>query len=134
MEKVTVIFGRTENNYSAYVEGLDGFVCASETFEELKKDVAEGILFHLEGIERHDQPIPEIFQGEYELEFKWSVECLMWYYNHVITRSALSRFTGINERQLGNYATGRAKPRPAQVQKIREAFHSLGNELASINL
>jgi len=37
MEKVTVIFGRTENNYSAYIEGLDCFVCASETFEELKK-------------------------------------------------------------------------------------------------
>jgi len=46
MEKVTVIFGRTEKNYSAYIEGLDCFVCASETFEELKKDVAEGIAFH----------------------------------------------------------------------------------------
>lgn len=43
MEKVTVIFGRTENNYSAYVEGLDGFVCESETFEELKKDVVKCI-------------------------------------------------------------------------------------------
>jgi len=134
MEKVTVIFGRTENNYSAYVEGLDGFVCASETFEELKKDVADGIGFHLNGLRKDNDPIPEVFQGDYELEFKWDVQCLMYYYNHVITRSALSRFTGINERQLGNYATGRSKPRPAQVQKIREAFHSLGNELASINI
>lgn len=134
MEKVTVIFGRTENNYAAYVEGLDGFVCTSETFEELKKDAAEGIEFHLEGLDRHDQLIPEIFQGEYELEFKWDVKCLMWYYNHVITRSALAKRTGINERQLGSYATGRSKPRPAQVQKIREAFHQLGNELAAINL
>ncbi len=58
----------------------------------------------------------------------------MYYYNHVITRSALSRFNGINERQLGNYATGRAKPRQAQVQKIREAFHKLGNEPASVNI
>ncbi|MBW8332969.1 MAG: type II toxin-antitoxin system HicB family antitoxin [Prolixibacteraceae bacterium] len=134
MKKVTVIFGRTENNYSAYVEGLDGFVCASETFEELKKDVAEGIEFHLDGLREDNDPIPEVFRGEYELEFKWDVQCLMYYYNHVITRSALSRFTGINERQLGNYATGRTKPRPAQVQKIMKAFHSLGNELASINL
>ena len=134
MERVTVIFGRTENNYSAYVEGLDGFVCASETFEELKKDVADGIEFHLNGLGKDNDLIPEVFQGDYELEFKWDVQCLMYYYNHVITRSALSRFTGINERQLGNYATGRSKPRPAQVQKIREAFHSLGNELASINI
>jgi len=70
MEKVTVVFGFTGNNYSAYVEGLDGFVCASKTFETLKKDVAEGIIFHLEGIEPHDQPIPDVFKGEYELEFK----------------------------------------------------------------
>lgn len=134
MEKVTVIFGRTVNNYSAYVEGLDGFVCTASTFDELKTEVAEGIKFHFDGLREDNDPIPEVFQGEYELEFKWDVQCLMYYYNHVITRSALSRFTGINERQLGSYATGRSKPRPAQVQKIMKAFHSLGNELASINL
>lgn len=134
MEKVTVVFGRTDNNYGAYVEGLDGFVCTAATFDELKKEVADGIEFHLDGLREDNDPIPEVFQGEYELEFKWDVQCLMYYYNHVITRSALARFTGINERQLGNYATGRSKPRPAQVQKIREAFHKLGKELASINL
>ena len=96
--------------------------------------MAEGIKFHLNGLDQNDQAVPEVFRGDYELEFKWDVQCLMYYYNHVITRSALSRFTGINERQLGNYATGRSKPRPAQVQKIREAFHSLGNELSSINI
>ncbi len=134
MDKVTVIFGRTENNYAAYVEGLDGFVCTADTFDELKKEVAEGIEFHFDGLREDGDPIPEIFQGAYELEFKWDVKCLMWYYNHVITRSALAKRTGINERQLGNYATGRSKPRPSQVQKIRAAFHQLGNELASINL
>jgi predicted RNase H-like HicB family nuclease len=134
MRKVIVRFGRTENNYSAIIEGLDGFVCTSNTFEGLKNEVAEGLEFHIEGMKRHECPIPELFTGEYEFEYKWDVECLMWYYNHVITRSALSKFTGINERQLGNYATGHAKPRPAQVKKIETALHELGKELQSINL
>ncbi len=134
MEKVTVIFERNDNNYAAYVDGLDGFVCTGATFEELKKEVHEGILFHLEGLKKHDCEVPSQFSGKYELVFKWEINSLLWYYNHVITRSALSKLTGINERQLGNYATGRSKPRAAQVQKIEAAFHKLGKELQSVNL
>ena len=134
MKKVTVLFGRTENNYAAYIEGLDGFVCTADTFTELKKEVQEGINFHLEGLREDNDPIPSEFNGEYELEYKWEVKSLMWYYNHVITRSALSKLTGINERQLGHYATGKSKPRPEQVKKIEAAFHQLGKELQAINL
>lgn len=134
MEKVTVIFGRTENNYSACIEGLDGFVCTADTFDELKTEVSEGLKFHIEGIREENYPIPAMFQSEYEFTYRWDVECLMWYYGHVITSSALSRFTGINERQLGHYATGRSKPRPAQIKKIEAALHRLGKELQSVSL
>jgi predicted RNase H-like HicB family nuclease len=134
MEKVSVIFGRSENNYAAYVEGLDGFVCTANTLDHLKSEVKEGIEFHLEGLKEDNDPIPALFQGEYELEFKWEVKSLMWYYNHVITRSALSKLTGINERQLGHYATGKSNPRPEQVRKIEAAFHQLGEELQSVSL
>jgi len=134
MEKVTVLFGRTQNNYAAYVEGLDGFVCTAETFDELKKEVQVGIEFHLEGLMEDNDPIPSMFANEYELVFKWEVKSLMWYYNHVITRSALSKLTGINERQLGHYAMGKSKPRPEQIKKIEAAFHKLGQELQAVNL
>jgi predicted RNase H-like HicB family nuclease len=45
--KVIVRVGKTDNNYATYVEGLDGFVCTADTFDELKKEVAAGIEFHL---------------------------------------------------------------------------------------
>lgn len=134
METITVILGRTLNNYAAYVEGLDGFVCTAASYEELKTEVATGIKFHLEGLREDNDPVPERFNGKYELVFKWDVQCLMYYYNHVITRSALAKRTGINERQLGHYATGRSKPRPEQLKKIEAAFHQLGEELQSVNL
>ncbi len=33
--EVIVRVGNTDNNYAACVEGLDGFVCTADTFEEL---------------------------------------------------------------------------------------------------
>ena len=134
METVNVVVGRTENNFSAYVEELDGFVCTADNFEELKNEVADGITFHLEGMKEDNEPLPEIFQGDYSLTYKWDVESLMHYYKGIFTKSALEKLTGINQRQLGHYANGVSKPRKQQVEKIENALHSLGEELLSIQL
>lgn len=133
MEKVIVRIAKTENNYSAAVEGLDGFVCTAATFGELKQEVIDGIAFHLEGLREDGDPIPAPFDGEYELEYKWDVESLLDYYKGVLTLSALERITGINQNQLGHYAAGRSRPRKQQVKKIETALHRLGEELSAIS-
>ena len=134
MEKVIVRVGKTENNYAAAVEGLDGFVCTAETFEELKHEVVSGIEFHMKGLHMDGDPVPEPFDGEYELVYKWDVESLLDYYKGVLTLSALERITGINQNQLGHYAAGRSQPRKQQIKKIEKALHSLGEELSTISL
>lgn len=131
--EIIVRVGRTANNFAASVEGLDGFVCAADTFEELKKEVAQGIEFHLEGLREDGDKIPEMFQSEYSLVYKWDVESLLEYYKGIFTKSALERITGINQTQLGHYAAGRSKPRKPQVQKIEKALHKLGEELCTIS-
>jgi predicted RNase H-like HicB family nuclease len=133
-KQVTVRVGKTDNNYAACVEGLDGFVCTADTFDELKKEVEAGIEFHLEGLREDGDPIPEIFKGEYTLDFKWNVEGLLDYYRGIFTLAALERITGINQTQLGHYAAGRSKPRKQQVEKIEKALHHLGEELCTISL
>jgi hypothetical protein len=50
----------------------------------------------------------------------------------ILTRAALSRMTGINQRQLGHYICGRSKPRKLQSEKIINALHALGKELQAI--
>ena len=50
----------------------------------------------------------------------------------ILTRAALSRMTGINQRQLGHYICGRSKPRKPQSEKIINALHALGKELQAI--
>ncbi len=133
-KEVIVRIGRTENNFAAVVDELEGFVCTAGTFMELKKEVIEGIEFHLEGLKEDSDPVPEVFRSGYILVFKWDVESLLEYYNGIFTKAALERMTGINQTQMGHYAAGRSKPRLPQVRKIEKALHDLGEELSSISL
>jgi len=130
---IIIRIGRTENNYAACVEGLDGFVCTADTFEELKKEIVQGIEFHLNGLREDGDPIPEAFKSDYLLIYKWEVESLMDYYKGIFTKAALERITGINQTQLGHYAAGRSKPRKEQIIKIEKALHQLGEELCNIS-
>ena len=131
--EVFVRIGRTENNYAACVEGLDGFVCTAASFEELKQEVKEGIEFHLEGLREDGDPVPEAFEPGYTLVYKWDVDSLLDYYKGIFTKAALERITGINQTQLGHYAAGRSKPRKQQIMKIEKALHKLGEELCGIS-
>lgn len=133
MEKVIARIAKTENNYAACVDGLDGFVCTAETFDALKNEIAEGIEFHLDGLREDGDPVPALFAEEYEIEYKWDVESLLDYYKGVLTLSALERITGINQAQLGHYAAGRSRPRKQQVKKIETALHRLGDELKAVS-
>ncbi|TAL61572.1 MAG: hypothetical protein EPN88_14625 [Bacteroidetes bacterium] len=73
-----------------------------------------------------------VLQGKYRLDFVLNVRALLHYFEGVLTRSALSRVTGINERQLGHYITGHRKPRPEQRKKIVEGIRRIGKEINSV--
>ena len=55
-------------------------------------------------------------------------------YSDVFTKAALSRITGINQRQLWHYASGMRKPRPTQRKRIEDGLHRLGMELLNIGV
>ncbi|MFW1443084.1 hypothetical protein ACEV7Z_24150, partial [Vibrio parahaemolyticus] len=61
-------------------------------------------------------------------------QSLLAYYNGIFTKAGLERITGINQKQIQHYSTGHRKPRPAQVKKIKNALHELGEELLAIDL
>ncbi len=134
MEKVIVEIEYSGNNYSAYSPMLDGCASTGDTLEHVKENIAEAISFHVETSLEYNDPIPEVFKGEYELEFKLSTEALLNAYSNIFTKAALSRITGINERQLWHYAAGVKKPRPKQAMRIEEGLHQLGQQLLSVHL
>lgn len=134
MEKVTVDIYYTGNNYSAHTPILPGCVSTGSTLEEMEKNIQEAIDFHVESSLADNDPIPEVFKGEYEIVFKLSTEALLEAYSNIFTKAALSRITGINERQLWHYAAGLRKPRPAQRKRIEEGLHRLANQLLAVTL
>jgi predicted RNase H-like HicB family nuclease len=121
-----------ENNYGAYSEEVSGCVATNKTLEGVKQAYTEALEFHLEGLREDGNEIPAAMQGKYRLDYVLNVRALLHYFEGVLTRSALSRVTGINERQLGHYITGHRKPRPEQRKKIVEGLHRIGKEINSV--
>ena len=76
--------------------------------------------------------IPMEFQGDYELEFEPDIQALLKHLDGKVTRSAIARVTGINERQLGHYVTGRVTPRAGNREKVVEGIRRLGKELLDV--
>ena len=134
MEKVIIDIYYTGNNYCAHAPILLGCVSTASTLSEMKKNIKEAIEFHVEISLKDGDTIPEVFKGDYELEFKLTTEALLNAYSDIFTKAALSRITGINQRQLWHYASGMRKPRPAQCKRIEDGLHRLGTELLNIEV
>lgn len=134
MGKVIVEICFTGNNFCAYAPILQGCVSTADTLGNMKQNIKEAIEFHVESCLKDNDDLPDIFKGDYELEFVLSTEALLEAYSGIFTKAALSRITGINERQLWHYAAGVRKPRPAQSQRIQNGLHKLGKELLSVHL
>jgi predicted RNase H-like HicB family nuclease len=131
MEKIKVQISWLDN-YGACIDDVLGCVATHKTLEGVKKAYAESLGWHLESMQADGDEIPKALQGEYELEFELNIQALLHYFEGILTRSALARVTGINERQLGHYATGHRNPRPAQRMKIIEGIHRIGTEFNSV--
>lgn len=133
MEEVIISTSRTEYGYSGSCELLPGWVVSfTGDFSSFVEYVKESIVFYVECAKEDNEEYPEVFDHVYELLFKMDIQSLLYCYDKILTRAALSRLTGINERQLGHYICGRSKPRPAQSGKIVNALHALGKELQAV--
>ena len=128
------VIERTETNYGAYVEEIDGVGGLGNTLAEVKESLKEGLVVLKEACEDYGDPVPEQLQGDYQIVFRMDTRSFLQMYCKIFTKSALERLTGINQKQLWHYANGKSTPRPAQVKKIETALHRLGEELLSLEL
>lgn len=131
---LTVIIEKADNNYSAYIDGIDGIVTTGNSIDEIKKNMVEAIELYVETCKELDLECPEELEGDYQLNFKMDVKSLLEFYSGIFTKAGLERITGINQKQLWHYASGNRNPRPEQKIRIETALHKLGEDLLSINL
>ena len=133
MKTVEVIVEHAGNNLSAYIEGAPVITVGNDV-KEIEKNMKGAVELYLESCKEMNIAPVEILQGEFTLKFKIDAATFINYYSSIFTKAALSRITGINERQLWHYAAGVHKPRKQQLEKIQKGINALTEELAAINL
>ena len=137
MEKIIVLVGWSNKNYSAITDdynSLNGIVVATgSTFEILQKEFESALKFHIEGCLADNDSLPDwLLSGNYQLEYEFATSALLHRLDGILTRSAIARVSGINERQLGHYALGIRNPRPEKRRQIIEGIHQISRELATV--
>ena len=133
MKVVNVIVEHAGNNLSAFIEGAP-IVVVGNNIKELEKHTREAIELYLEACKELNTIPVEFLSGKIELRFKVDAATFINYYSNIFTKAALSRITGINERQLWHYAAGVHKPRKQQLEKIDKGIQTLAVELGTISL
>lgn len=127
--KIQIVWNK---NYGAAVDLLPGCVAVDETLAGVKDGIRSAIEMHLETMREDGDRIPDAFMGQYDLVFELDARALLHHYEGLITRSGLSRLTGINEKQLGHYAQGVRNPRSVQREKIIQGLRKIGKELSEV--
>lgn len=133
MKTVEVIVENAGNNLSAYIEGAPVITVGNDV-KEIEKNMKEAVDLYLDSCKEMNIAPVEVLQGEFTLKFKIDAATFINYYSSIFTKAALSRITGINERQLWHYAAGVHKPRKQQLEKIQKGINALTEELAAIDL
>ena len=134
MQQLNATIESLEGNYSAFIQDLDGVVATGSTIEEIKANLLDAVDDYVETCKELGCELPEALKGDYRIDFTMDVKSLLSLYEGIFTKAGLERLTGINQKQLWHYANGSSVPRRAQVLKIENALHRLGNELISLHL
>jgi predicted RNase H-like HicB family nuclease len=137
MEKVKVMIEWTGDNFSAGTGKINGVVMATgKTLEAVKKEFESAFRFHINGSLKDGDNLPDyILKGRYDLDFELGASAMLHLADGLISRSAISKATGINEKQLSHYITGEKVAREAQNKKIAAGIINISrqiNELSGI--
>ena len=131
MKTLKVIVYKAGKGISAHLPDVDGFVIACESMEKLRKELANGLQFHIEGLypEERKEWMNEPFGFEYVFH---DIPSLVEGYNGIINQSSLARISGINESQMRQYVLGLKKPGKKITARIETGLKRYAEELKSI--
>ena len=129
--KVNVIIEKgTDNRYSTYMDyyeldfGLSGF---GKTVKEAINDFYECY---------EEEKIMQMHEGktvpELEFDIHYDVCSFLDYYGGILSKSGLEKVTGINQKQLWHYSSGKRRPKPETVKKIQDRLHRFAEDLMQI--
>ncbi len=106
---------------------IGAVLVTASTLEDFKKEFEESFDFHIEGLKESGDPIPDyILAGKFNITYDLEATALLKEAEKFTTLAAISRATGINQKQLSHYATGLKQPRPSSRARIIKGLHDIG--------
>lgn len=130
MGKIKVTIEKGADLFGAWAENIPGIYGEGNTVQETK----DSILSAIELYKKYNNEIPAELQGDVDIEWAFDVQSFLQYFSGIFTKAALERITGINQKQLGHYASGLKKPRRAQVEKIENALRGFIEDMSLVHL
>lgn len=135
MKKIKVMVEWVDNNFSAGTGHVNGVIMATgKTLEEVEDSFRQAFEFHIEGAKKDGDKLPSyIVDNNYELDFKLGASAMLHLADGLISRSAISKATGINEKQLSHYLTGHRVAREAQNEKIAAGIIKISKQVKTLS-
>lgn len=133
MKKVKVILEAGKDGYGIYFPEIPNVYGFGDTVELAKIDAVQVLNYYRDILIKTGKALPQILQGEYELDFEFDVEALLKYIDGTVTKTALAKASGINPTQLSHYSSGLKRPRKAQREKIISGLHRIAKDLLSVS-
>lgn len=124
-----------DNYCCGWEDGQDGtVVVTAKTMDKLKEYFAESLRLHIQGCVEDGDAFPEyLVNGDYDIEYDLDAAALIRNAETFTTMSAISRISGINQKQLSHYANGVKHPRPIQLARIKAALAIIGTQLLALS-
>lgn len=125
MNTLRVIVSGGKDHYGAWAEDVKGVYGVGNTLDEVKDNIKEAIALLLEC----DENAPDILKGAPEIDLVFDITGLVKYYSQFITFPAMENLTGINQKQLWQYANGYKTPRKDTAEKIEKGLKLFAQRL-----
>ena len=128
-KELKVLVSWSGENYNGGIgdPDLGAILVTASTLEEFKREFEESLEFHIEGMLADGDKVPEyISEGNFRIVYDLEATALLKEAEKFTTLAAISRATGINQKQLSHYATGVKQPRPSSRERIIQGIHAIG--------
>ena len=132
MKKLKVIVCKAGNGVSAHIEEVYGFAIARSSVYNLKKDLQEGLNFHIDGL--YEEEREPWMNGKYAFEYIYQdIPSFVEACNGLLNQSSLARISGINTGQMQKYVSGARRPTKRTLHRIETGLKRYADELQSVS-
>ena len=68
-----------------------------------------------------------------EFVYEYDVPSFLNYYDGILSKSGLEKITGINQKQLWHYSSGKRKPNRETIRKIQDGLNRFAKDLGQVH-